>query len=37
MGESVDFKDYLRAGQAFDDLELTRSGERPRVIEWAET
>ncbi|HEY7147179.1 MAG TPA: type II toxin-antitoxin system Phd/YefM family antitoxin [Streptosporangiaceae bacterium] len=35
-GEVTDFKDYLRAGPVFDDLDLTRSAERPRDIGWAD-
>jgi prevent-host-death family protein len=34
-GEIVDFKDYLRSGPGFDDLDLSRTGERPRDIDWA--
>jgi len=34
-GEITEFKDYLRSGPAFDDLDLTRSAERPRGIDWA--
>ncbi len=34
-GETVDFKDYLRIGPSFDDLELTRVREFPRSIDWA--
>ncbi len=33
-GDAVDFKDYLRSGPEFDDLELARSDERPRDIDW---
>jgi antitoxin Phd len=32
-GETVEFKDYLRAGPAFDDLDLERSADRPRSID----
>lgn len=35
-GEITDFKDYLRSGPAFDDLDLARSAELPRDIGWAE-
>jgi prevent-host-death family protein len=35
-GEVLPFKDYLRAGPAFDDLELTRSAELPRSIDLAD-
>jgi prevent-host-death family protein len=34
-GGLAGFKDYLRAGPDFDDLDLARSAERPRDIEWA--
>ena len=34
-GETLEFKDYLRAGPAFDDLNLTRSADRPRSIDLA--
>jgi len=34
-GEVADFKDYLRSGPGFDDLDLTRSTELPRSIDWA--
>jgi hypothetical protein len=29
----TDFKDYLRSGPAFDDLDLPRSQERPRPVD----
>jgi len=32
-GEIIEFKDYLRSGQAFEDLDLSRSTERPRNID----
>jgi prevent-host-death family protein len=35
-GEIAEFKDYLRSGPDFDDLDLSRTGERPRTIEWAD-
>lgn len=35
-GETAEFKDYLRSGPGFDDLELARSAERPRSIDWAD-
>ena len=35
-GDTADFKDYLRSGPEFDDLELVRSDELPRDIEWAQ-
>ena len=34
-GEIVDFKDFLRSGPGFDDLDLTRSHELPPDIDWA--
>jgi len=34
-GEITEFKDYLRSGPGFDDLDLSRSAERPRSIDWA--
>ena len=34
-GEITEFKDYLRSGPDFDDLDLSRSIERPRSIDWA--
>ena len=34
-GEITEFKDYLRSGPDFDDLDLSRSAERPRSIDWA--
>ena len=35
-GDVADFKDFLRSGPDFEDLELTRSGEMPREIDWAQ-
>jgi prevent-host-death family protein len=35
-GETAEFKDYLRAGAAFDDLDLSRPADRPRVIDLAD-
>ena len=32
----AEFKDYLRAGPDFDDLDLTRAIEFPRDIDWTE-
>ncbi len=32
---TTEFKDYLRAGQAFDDLDLSRSTEHPRSLDLA--
>jgi prevent-host-death family protein len=34
-GETTEFKDYLRSGPGFDDLDLARTAERPRRIDWA--
>jgi len=34
-GETTEFKDYLRSGPGFDDLDLTRSAEHPRSIDLA--
>jgi prevent-host-death family protein len=34
-GDIAEFKDYLRSGPDFDDLELTRTAEHPRSTEWA--
>ncbi len=34
-GEIAEFKDYLRSGPGFDDLDLTRTAERPRSTDWA--
>lgn len=34
-GETADFKDYLRAGPDFDDLDLSRTDEGPRSTDWA--
>jgi antitoxin Phd len=35
-GEATEFKDYLRSGQAFEDLDLSRPTERPRSIDLAD-
>ena len=35
-GDVPDFKDFLRSGPDFADLELTRSPERPREIDWTD-
>jgi antitoxin Phd len=35
-GETSEFKDYLRAGPAFDDLDLGRPPDHPRSIDLAE-
>ncbi len=34
-GETIEFKEYLRAGPSFDDLEFERPRELPRSIDWA--
>lgn len=34
-GEPTEFKDYLRAGPDFEDLDLTRSADMPRATDWA--
>jgi prevent-host-death family protein len=36
-GDDADFKDYLLSGPRFDELELTRSSEHPRTIDWGES
>jgi len=36
-GDEADFKDYLLSGPRFDDLELTRSCDYPRTIDWGES
>jgi len=36
-GDEPQFKEYLLSGPRFDDLELTRSGEDPRTIDWGES
>jgi prevent-host-death family protein len=35
-GESVSFKEYLERGPGFDDLDLARSEEGPRPIDWGD-
>lgn len=35
-GDTIDFKDYLRSDPEFDDLELARSDELSRYIDWEE-
>lgn len=35
-GETAEFKDYLRAGPAFDELDLDRPADRPRSIDLAD-
>ncbi|HWG65042.1 MAG TPA: type II toxin-antitoxin system Phd/YefM family antitoxin [Streptosporangiaceae bacterium] len=35
-GEAAEFKEYLRCGPGFDDLEIARSAERPRTLDWAD-
>jgi prevent-host-death family protein len=34
-GDIAEFKDYLRSGPEFDDLDLSRTAERPRKSDWA--
>jgi prevent-host-death family protein len=34
-GETTEFKEYLRSGPGFDDLDLDRTAERPRSTDWA--
>jgi prevent-host-death family protein len=34
-GDIAEFKDYLRSGPGFDDLDLSRTTEGPRSIDWA--
>jgi prevent-host-death family protein len=34
-GDIAEFKDYLRSGPEFDDLDLSRTAERPRNTDWA--
>jgi prevent-host-death family protein len=36
-GEGEDFKDFLRSGPDFVDLELTRRREMPREIDWTDS
>ena len=35
-GDVADFKDFLRSGPDFEDLELTRSREMPRETDWTD-
>jgi len=35
-GDVADFKDYLRSGPDFDDLDLTRADDLPSRIDWAD-
>jgi len=35
-GETAEFKDYLRSGPGFDELDLERTAELPRGIDWAD-
>jgi prevent-host-death family protein len=35
-GETIEFRDYLRAGPFFDDLDLARATDRPRSIDLAD-
>jgi antitoxin Phd len=34
-GETAEFKDYLRSGPVFDDLDLGRTSELPPRTDWA--
>jgi antitoxin Phd len=36
QGHPAEFKDYLRAGPDFDDLDLSRPADGPRRIDWAD-
>jgi len=36
-GDETDFKDYLLSGPPFDELELSRSTEQPRTMDWDES
>lgn len=33
-GQFIEFKDYLRSGPGFDDLDLDRLADGPRPIDW---
>jgi prevent-host-death family protein len=35
-GETAEFKDYLRSGPDFGSLDLARSDEHPRTLDWAD-
>jgi prevent-host-death family protein len=35
-GRTTEFKDYLRSGQALEDLDLSRHADRPRNIDLAD-
>ena len=35
-GDIPDFKDFLRSGPDFEDLDLSRSRELPREIDWTD-
>jgi prevent-host-death family protein len=35
-GDVADFKDFLRSGPDFEDLDLTRSRELPSEIDWVD-
>lgn len=35
-GDVVDFKDYLRSGPHFDDLDLSRPADYPRQLDWTD-
>jgi prevent-host-death family protein len=34
-GETTEFKDYIRVGPSFDDLDISRSSEFPRSVDLA--
>jgi len=36
QGQPGDFKDYLRSGPDFEELDLSRAAEEPRSIDWAD-
>lgn len=36
QGQATEFKDYLRDGPDFEDLDLSRAGDVPRRIDWAD-
>lgn len=36
QGQSTEFKDYLRGGPDFEELDLSRPADEPRSIDWAD-
>ena len=36
QGQSTEFKDYLRGGPDFEELDLGRAADAPRSIDWAD-